>query len=194
MSITTKNTALVAYHGDPKIKERYLARVRAHTAADRLIKGQYWENGKGCAVGCTIEGSDHSRYETELGIPRALARLEDALFERLPDERAMLFPDQFLSAIPVGADLSMVVSQFLVWLLVDPVNGVIRFADSDRVRGAVETVAGLCRRRLEGDEPQRMEWAAADADAAYAAYAAATDVAYVSRMADKLIDLLCNTR
>lgn len=65
-----------AFHSDEAVKEKYLERVRAHSAADSIIKGKYWESGKGCAVGCTIEGSDHERYETELGIPRVIARLE----------------------------------------------------------------------------------------------------------------------
>jgi len=60
---------LIAYHGNPKIKEKYLKRVKAHAKADRLIQGIGWENGKGCAVGCTLEAYDHAAYETELGIP-----------------------------------------------------------------------------------------------------------------------------
>lgn len=49
---------ILAFFGDPKIKAKYLRRVKAHYKADEIIKGTYWENGKGCAVGCTIEGSD----------------------------------------------------------------------------------------------------------------------------------------
>ena len=54
-----------AFHGDPKVKTKYLKRVRAHRAADQIIHGTYWEDGKGCAVGCTIHSSDHAAYETE---------------------------------------------------------------------------------------------------------------------------------
>ncbi len=81
-----------AYHNKPEIKETYLQRVRAHKAADEIIKGTYWEDGKGCAVGCTIHDSDHSRYEAELGIPEWLARVEDVIFEGLPNRRASLWP------------------------------------------------------------------------------------------------------
>ena len=69
---------LKAFHNNPKIKQKYEDRVKAHQKADRIIRGQYWENGKGCAVGCTIEGSQHKKYETELGIPEWVARLTDA--------------------------------------------------------------------------------------------------------------------
>lgn len=72
-----------AFLDNPKIKTKYVKRVREHYKADEIVQGYYWENGKGCAVGCTIEGNQHNRYETELGIPSELAYLEDALFEEL---------------------------------------------------------------------------------------------------------------
>lgn len=49
---------LVAFHNDPKIKTKYLKRVRAHQKADNLIRGEGWNNGKGCAVGCDMEIAD----------------------------------------------------------------------------------------------------------------------------------------
>lgn len=94
-----------AFHGDASVKDKYVKRVEAHAKADEIIRGKYWEDGKGCAVGCTIEGKEHRRYETELGIPEAIAHVEDYLFERMPNEDAMTFPLRFLEAIPVGADL-----------------------------------------------------------------------------------------
>lgn len=66
-------TTLIAYHGDPAIKAKYLTRIQAHEAADEIIHGKYWENGKGCAVGCTVHSNSHAAFETELGIPRMLA-------------------------------------------------------------------------------------------------------------------------
>ena len=100
--------ALRAYHGDPAIKAKYLSRVRAHAAADALTQGVGWEGGKGCAIGCTLEAYDHSRYPIELGMPEWLARLEDAIFEGLPHAEAMTWPESFLEAIHPGADLESV--------------------------------------------------------------------------------------
>jgi phosphoglycerate dehydrogenase-like enzyme len=65
-----KETTMLAYHNDPTVKAMYLDRIRRHARADEIIHGKYWEKGKGCAVGCTIHGSKHSLYETELGIPQ----------------------------------------------------------------------------------------------------------------------------
>lgn len=71
---------MLAFHGNQEIKAFYLDRVRRHRANDEIIHGKYWENGKGCAVGCCIHSGRHIEYETELGIPIMLARLEDRLW------------------------------------------------------------------------------------------------------------------
>jgi hypothetical protein len=116
-------STMQAFHNDPKIKAKYLRRVRAHAKADEIIHGKYWEDGKGCAIGCTIHGSSHQACEDELGIPVALAYLEDTLFEGQRNSDAKQFPVRFLSAIRVGADLSRVQFQFLHWLLTEELAG-----------------------------------------------------------------------
>ncbi len=165
-----------AFLDDPKLKEERIAQVRRHREADQLIKGTYWEGGKGCAVGCTVHSGDHSAYETELGIPRVLARLEDRLFEGMPNEQAMMWPERFLSAIPVGADLSMVFPRWAHWMLTDFL-GAIPDAINDRNRSAVEGVSNLFFKIINGETVSHREWSVA-ADAAYAASAA--DAAYAA--------------
>jgi len=176
-------TPLRAFHGNPAIKATYLARVRAHREADELIHGTYWEDGKGCAVGCTIHGSDHSDYERKLGVPTILAYLEDRLFESLPAEAAQQWPAAFLEAIPVGADLSLVWPKFAVWLLTDPQDGVVRFSRDDQARHAITGVAGLYQRVCTGQAVSREEWTAARAAAYDASYRAAGNAAWASATA-----------
>lgn len=136
--------ALLAYHNDEKIKQKYLKRIKAHEKADEIEKGYYWENGKGCAVGCTIHSSDHNKYEKELGIPDCLAHLKDRLFEGLPNKKAKRFPRQFLEAIQPGVDLEPVKGKFFHWLLVDPVDGVITFTEKGSEQAkAIQNVADL---------------------------------------------------
>ena len=152
---------LKAFHNDPKIKAKYIKRVKAHAKADRIIKGQYWSEGKGCAVGCTIEGSDHSKYETELGIPSILAYLEDALFEEMSDAEAMKFPLEFLEAIPVGANLSKVLPQFIIWQFEDKKYGLknIKEIQNDKeVYRLCEEVVDLYKRELNGKKPTEDEY------------------------------------
>jgi hypothetical protein len=155
-----------AFHGNPAIKEKYLARVRAHRAADELIRGTGWDGHRGCAVGCTLERYDHNAYPDELGIPVELAYLEDKIFENLP-ENHLAWPEEFLSAIEPGADLSMVWPQFAVWLL-----GATRQHCDEASKAATDTVVALYLRRIGGDEPTQKEWAAASDAARAAAWAA----------------------
>lgn len=60
-----------AYLNDPKIKRKYINRVKAHRKADELVQGVGWEsNGttRGCAVGCIFNGYDHSCGPEEIGV------------------------------------------------------------------------------------------------------------------------------
>lgn len=135
---------LRAFHGKPKIKEMCLARVREHRA-----------------VGCTIYSNEHLRYEIdyeiELEIPAQLAHIKGRLFESLPDEQAQTWPEDFLEAIPVGANLYVPFWQFIHWQLVDPEAGVIRVAQEGS-RRYVERIAALYARLLAGEEVAREEW------------------------------------
>lgn len=150
-----------AYLGDNKIKTKYLKRVRAHQKADEIAKGFYWENGKGCAVGCTIEGSDHERYETELGIPKEIAYLEDTIFENLPNDKAKEFPARFLKAIKVGADLSKVTAHFIVWQFEDAewgLKNIQEVKDDKEVYGFCEEVVGLYKRVIADEVVTEQEF------------------------------------
>jgi hypothetical protein len=157
---------MLSYHSDPKIKSKYLARVEGHAAADEIIKGQYWEAGKGCAVGCTVHGASHDDYERELGIPRMLAWLEDVIFEGLPNRSAKTWPQQFLSSIEPGKDLSRVGWQFLHWILTERGSGEF---DHPLVRHAVRQCAGVLVPLTNGrtvdkgaaDDAAGMAWRAA---------------------------------
>jgi hypothetical protein len=212
-----RSKKLIAFHGDIKIKQKYVARVKRHYELDEIIQGTYWQNGKGCAVGCTVEQSDspHKAMEDELGIPRMIASLEDRIFEGLSNGEAKEFPLKFLKAIKPGADLSLVVPKFFVWLLTDPKDGVIRFARPDG-KIAIQRVADLYQKKIDGKSVSEATWryaataadaaayaatAAAYADAAYAAAAAADAAAFrkvkgnhYAKMAVKLISILKATK
>ena len=166
---------MLAFHNDQHIKDFYVARVLAHQQADEIVQGQYWHHGKGCAVGCTLHatGGDHARYETELGIPRQIAHFQDRLFEALPNGEAKTFPLAFLTAIPVGAELSLVMPRLMVWLLADAEAGVLRFVKSEQSKAANAAVVKLYTRLIAGESVETEDWQAArvGAYAAYSAYA-----------------------
>lgn len=154
---------LLAFHSDEKIKEKYLKRVEAHRLADEIKKGFYWENGKGCAVGCTVEvGMDaHAAMEKELGIPVELAYLEDVIFEELPNDLAKEWPGKFLSAITPGADLSLIVAKFTVWQFEDSKVGlstIKEVMDNEEVAGFCKEVVALYQREIRGDKVSEDEF------------------------------------
>ena len=184
---------MLAYHSDPRIKMKVLSQLLRHAQADEIIKGRYWEDGKGCAVGCTIHSDQHAEYEDRFGIPQALARLEDCIFEGLPNGTAKAWPRRFMSAVRPGSDLSRVQWRFLHWLLTDKdVNPGI---DHPLVHDAVRRCADLMRDLSEGKTAHSARLAAYSAayarsaadsaarSAAYSARSAARSAAYSARSA-----------
>ena len=170
-----------AFLDSPELAAAVRAQVQAHYDADEIIKGKYWEDGKGCAVGCIIHGSEHSRFESELGIPKDIAYLIDAIFEALPNGEAKEFPRRFVNAIRPGADLSMVIQRFLLWLLADPTYGVIVHARQDATKPKLFVTAVIAlfdawvrtgQRPTEDSALGRAAGAAWDAWAAWADLAA----------------------
>lgn len=107
--------AMRAYHGSQKDKDNIIAKLKFNKKRDEFIHGTYGEDGieavdihwKGaCGVGCTVGGNYHKDYERRYGIPAALARIEDQLFEKIPmKEQFASWPIRLMQAINPGADL-----------------------------------------------------------------------------------------
>jgi len=191
---TKKNQA---YHGLETKKKKYIERMKAHIVADELIKGVGWANGKGCAVGCTLNKYNHSAYETELGLPEWLARTEDALFEGLPNKEAMRFPLRFLQAIQVGKDYTMLWHEWAIFIWKD-------ILPKKHHSKEVLNIVKLHQRVIKGYEVTQKEWDAAawydvrDVARDIVRYVAWDDVrgvesaAAYKKMANKLIKMLKN--
>src|SRR5579859_3228482 len=129
-----------AFHGKPEIKKQYLARIRAHRAADELVQGVYWENGKGCAIGCLAETAvcPHEVLEAQIAVPMSLLFLVDRLFEGMSAAKAQEWPEAFLTAVEPGDEtLPRKLDQWLIWLLVDEQEGVVRLARSEAGKTAI---------------------------------------------------------
>ena len=197
-----------AFLDSPELAVKIRAQVQAHFDADEIIHGKYWENGKGCAVGCLVHSANHAEFETKLGIPKEIAYLVDGLFEALPNGIAKEFPLRIVNAIKPGADLSMVIPQFLLWMLSDPKIGSITDVRYDETKRFVKAVIAIFEEWVKtGTKPAsdselaraaRAAWDAGDAWAARDAWAAWGDAraawaAWDARnkaAADKLIELL----
>jgi len=169
---------MFAFHNQPAVKAEYLDRVKAHYKADEIIHGIYWQNGKGCAVGCTIHSDDHALYETELGIPMALARLEDTIFEGLTNGQAKEWPLKFLKAIKIGADLSTVQWKFLHWLQTENLKAAEKQKMPNDVIAAIKQCVDVLAPMAKG-RPADLS----AADSARSARSAARSAAYSARSA-----------
>lgn len=143
-----------AYLNNPELKQQVIAGLQAHYEADEIIKGTYWQNGKGCAVGCILHDLNpgkspemYARFEIELGIPQIVARLIDKIFEGLPNEEAKEFPLKYMSAIPVGTDLSLVWPHLAIFLL----DEAERFHKTDENRSTGLAVKSIYNQILKGE-------------------------------------------
>lgn len=163
---------MLAFNSDPELKAFILQELNAHAQSDRLTKGVYWEGGKGCAIGCTLEAvlqwrkmkitefqsiihSRHADYEIFLGIPEGIAYLEDRIFENLTHKSAMEWPMKFTKAITPGADLTLVWPKFAVWMLEELLTPVEK---TTRIRELLEKVTKLLQEWIDGTKPERERW------------------------------------
>ncbi len=212
----TNTQTLVAYHGDPELKARFLQELQWHQDQDAIIQGTYGDTDdggewKGSAVGCSIHSmnringtslstGDHSAYEPTLGIPEWLAHLEDTIFEGLDKPLAKTWPIRFADAIPIGADLAPVRWEFCTFLLQDNLDRVLGLDITDglkeQVVSAIRQVMALgptpeAAARSTAESAWLAAWSAAWSTAESAAESAwlAAWLAY-ERYADHLIQLL----
>ena len=167
----------LAFHNDPALAELVRGQVATHAAADEIVKGVYWQNGKGCFIGCIAHSSDPARVEELTGFPVMLTKLAESIFEGLPNEQAKAFLPRAMNAPKVGASLDLVGWKFLHWLVEDVLrehgtDDVLREHGTDDVRAACAAALAVLADKAEGREVTAADAAARAADAARAAYAA----------------------
>ena len=179
MTILTKNTDILR------------AEVSKHLAADALIRGTYWDviAGKGCFIGCLTHSNDPAPAFERFGLPVAVMRIAENIFEALSIDEGRAFFAALPDAVGCdGKDLSRVVWAFLAEELralpkqEDTVQAVI----GPVIKGMEILASGCVWDAAEAAYAARAAAYASRAAyaAAYAAYAAAdADAAYASRAA-----------
>ena len=162
-------------------KERLLRNIRKHRAADAFQKDEYWDDEEetGCGIGCSIHDfargmeNNHSAYEYLFGIPTELAQLEDFLFEGMNREEDLgRWPEEFISAIPEGADLDRSAGRWLLKILEHPESPLAHAHERESTRAARD----LLRHWTKTGKMQ------ADLDAAY------EKIPHDPKMAEKELD------
>lgn len=169
---------LVSFKNDPNLKAMFLAEIIRHREADQIVKGTYGTgrgaDWRGCAVGCSVRSLnirlgrdystwDYSAYERELGISQWLARLEDIIFEGLPLNKAVLWPEQFTEAVPVGVNLEPVRPRFCAFLMQENIERVGRLPIADDLKQqVVGTINGVLALHLSAIETGQWDESAAE--------------------------------
>ena len=167
-----------AFLGQKSTKQFYVDRIKRHRSKESLLQSfEYWADGKGCALGCTLEQGEgvHEAYPEKLGLPVWLAYLEEHIFEALPEADAKEWPLQFLEAIPVGASIpDSLRDRFQVFWLERQKTQIDR-AKYDQVATAVDGVISLLVQAIESYEPESAAWSAARPAACSAAMSEACE-------------------
>ena len=142
-------------------KDELLESLAWHRDEDRISQNWfYWQDGRGCAVGCTLRNfapgreDDHALYEELFGIPRGLAHLEDAIFEGMAAALAREWPMGFIRSIPEGADLEHAADKLAFWLLGGKDSPLARWRHREYLQPTLE----LYRQHLDGNPGRRCDW------------------------------------
>lgn len=161
-----------AFHGDPAIRDRAIARLRTALAEGRLHYQPQWDGNAGDGFGVIAESDDIAVFADRMGFPQSVALvLSDCFHGYRPVERAAEAVEQWLLATPPGADLSRVAGAIILELLQDETLMEAVVAEP-AIESARRAVVALHQREQSGDAPTRQEWKGARALAL-----AATDVA-----------------
>ena len=96
------------------------AEVAAHIAADALVRESYWKpsenavGGQGCFISCLTHSSDPTPAFERFGLPVAVLRIAENIYEDLPDDEGTAFFAALPDAVGRdGKDLSRVHWGFL---------------------------------------------------------------------------------
>ena len=188
----SRRDKMLSYHNDENLKNLLVSEMIKHKEQDQFIKGVYSKiNGKfkGCSVGCTIDSinkilgktysnSSHESIEESVGIPTWLAKVQDVLFEGIPDEEGAQFSIDFLSAIPVGVSLELVKWKFCAFILKECIDRVstqenISEELKEQVLKAIRDVLSLHENAIETGKFEHQAVESAAESAAWSAWSAA---------------------
>lgn len=139
------------------------AEIAAHIDADQVLQGTYWENGKGCFIGCLTHSHCAEKVTERFGMPEPLVEICENIFEQSGKTDSVTFFKDVGDAIGSdGKDLSRVHWAFLR----DTLKALPK--QNNNIQKVIDPV-------IDGMEllARGQHWPVADAaDAAYAAYAA----------------------
>lgn len=150
---------ITAWFGESDLKSAVMERLREHRRMDTIVQGVYFNDGRGCHLGCITHASKNTHRVAErlFGIEQRVGYWLEIIFERLPKEDCAAWVLESTEAIPVGADLSRCHHHFCAWLL-GP-SELLTITDDNR--DAIEAVRVLHQRAASGLTVTDEQWSAA---------------------------------
>lgn len=199
---------LQAFHNNSQTQQEFLSRIQNHYDADEIIHDVYWENGKGCAIGCMTHSNQHKDLEALYNIPEWLAKLIDVLFDRMENKYSKEFVLEFAKTVCNPSFLGFdnwkhVYHQLCLHILekecknIDhsivkqPISDIMtlhRLEETDKTKWCAARSAALSA-EFAAESALSVDLFAAGSAAEFAALSAAESATYKS-IADKLIELL----
>jgi hypothetical protein len=169
------------------------AEVAAHIRADALVRGSYWKpsenavGGQGCFISCLTHSSNPTPAFERFGLPVAVLRIAENIYEDLPDDEGTAFFAALPDAVGRdGKDLSRVHWGFLAAELrampqttdaaqavIDPVIDGMDLLFSGQQWTAARAAASAAARAATAFSAEAYAEASADIYAAFSAEASA---------------------
>lgn len=109
-----------AYQSGIITKDEFIKELKIHHDQDNFIQGEWFENGKGGSLGCSLEiisrlkgveakkHDDYALYEKYLAIPQWLVMIKEVVFENLSSDVAGQWVLDFAQTIKEGQDLDKI--------------------------------------------------------------------------------------
>lgn len=164
-------------------QETFAEMARRHREADMLAAGNFqMVGGQACSIGCFchdygLKPGDFEGLAKLTGYPETAHRLQETIFERLPETERADWHVAFAEKLETVTDWQSVIDKTVLASL-----RIAEPHDTSENR-VVAMVIDLYEQRLNGDNPSDAEWAAARATARDAAGNAAWAAGNAARAA-----------
>ena len=140
-----------------RTKQKYIDRAQKHYEQDNIVQGLYWENGKGCCVGCLAEVNDnaHESLQEQTGIPIWLSRVADHIHEVLSEEDSKEWPTIFINAMPINKTEEWFEKNVKAPFLIMVLKSTMETFDHDKfpnVKSAINQAIDLWKRKDIGSK------------------------------------------
>ncbi len=148
-----------SYLNSEKLKTDTLQKLKISIAQHKIEQtvSNYWEDGKGTAMGVISECDEGDTIAAQYGFPEQLLGIQNHIFKMLPTPQAEQFSVDFLERIPLGVDLNNVWKKYFIWLFVEVDNSLMDvLGHIDLARITIEKTVDTLQKSLTTTIPDQL--------------------------------------